>query len=306
MCFILKLENELENNVSKEKNKLVLIDAPLYGYWSALWRSFYSRRLYVDVGKRWKGTGLLYLLFIIAILSIPFFFKMTITLRQSFNSQIIEPLENIPVFYVQNGQVIFDKPMPYLVKNSKDQIVAIIDTTGKINSFTNEYPDLGILVNKDRISFLIPNPPLFNLNNQSPPSMNKPIVQPFDKEINFVFNGKQFVEQNSVIGLKYGAQLMVYPIILSLLFSIFTVFFLVLALLGQTFSTVFFSFKLSFLASSRLLIVAGSPMLLFLLIMLTFDKIFSGSGFVLFFLLITYYSYALFALRSESRNLVAS
>ena len=42
----------------KIKNKLKLIDAPVYRYWDALYMSFYSRRLYVDVGKRWRGLGI--------------------------------------------------------------------------------------------------------------------------------------------------------------------------------------------------------------------------------------------------------
>src|SRR5476651_2545843 len=72
MYFIRKQVNVLENGVAKEKNKLKLIDAPVYGYWKALYMSFYSRRLYVDIGKRWHGFGLVYLLLAIAVLSLPF------------------------------------------------------------------------------------------------------------------------------------------------------------------------------------------------------------------------------------------
>jgi hypothetical protein len=305
MYFISKLENVLENGVTKEKNKLKPIDAPVYGYWSALWKSFYSRRLYVDIGKRWKGYGFIYLLLAIAIFSIPFFFRMTISFNQSFKEEITEPLLKMPLFYVQNGDVVFDKPMPYLIDNDKKQTVVIIDTTGTVNDFSDKYPYLTILINKNRISFRIPTPQLFTMSTQAPENKSKPIVQPFGKGANFVFDGKKFVEQNSITGLKLASQALLYPIIVAIFFSLFIVFFPVLGFLGQTFSTIFFSFKISFSASCRLLIVAGTPMLLLLFLMLTFNSIFQGLGFILFFLLTAYYAFALHVLRAESRQVVA-
>ncbi|MGC1182051.1 DUF1189 family protein [Legionella sp.] len=289
--------------MTKEKNTLKPINTPVYGYWSALWKSFYSGRLYVDVGKRWKGLGIFYLLLVIALFSIPFFFRMTISLNQSYKEQIMDPLLKIPVFYIQNGNVIFDKPMPYTINNDKNQTVVIIDTTGKVDNFSDAYPYLSILINKNKISFRIPSPQLFTMGNQLVPSRTTPIVQSFDKGTNLVFDGKKLVEQNSVTGLKYGSEVVLYPIIVGIFFSIFMVFFLVIALLGQTFSSIFFSFKISFPTSCRLLIVSGTPMLLLLFIFLTLNSIFEGLGVVLFFLLTVYYSYSLYMLRTESRQI---
>jgi len=302
MCFINTLENVLENGVSKVKNQLKPIDTPVYGYWSALYKSFYSRRLYVDVGKRWKGFGILYLLLVFFLFSIPLFGRMSVGLNQAFKEQIIGPLLKIPVFYIQNGSVVFDKPMPYLINNDKKQTIVIIDTTGKVSDFTAQYPYLSILINKNQIAFRIPNAQIFPMNTPAAPSKSAPLVRTFDKESNLVFDGKKLVEQNSIAGLKYASQVMLYPIIVTMLFSIFIVFFLVLSLLGQTFSRIFFSFKIKFAASTRLLIVAGTPMLLLLLIILTLNRMFPGVGIILFFLLILYYSYALYALRAESRQ----
>ena len=97
-----------------------------------------------------------------AVLSIPFTLRMSLVFNQSFNQQIIDPLLQIPTFYVQNGEVSFDKPMPYLIKNKKGQVVLIIDTTGKVDDFTEQYPYLSILINKNIIYFKIPTPQLFN------------------------------------------------------------------------------------------------------------------------------------------------
>lgn len=292
--------------MSKAKNKLKPINTPVYRYWSALYMSFYSRRLYVDVGKRWNGFCILYLLLVIALFSIPFFFRMSLSLDQSFKEQISDPLLKIPVFYIQNGNVIFDKPMPYLINNDKNETVVIVDTTGQVNDFTDKYPYLSILINKNQISFRVPSPQLFTMSNRDAlPIKGAPIVQPFDKGSNLVFDGKKLVEENSIVGLKYASQVMIYPIVVSIFFSIFVVFFLVLALLGQTFSGIFFGFKINFATSSRLLIVSGTPMLLLLLVMLTLNSVFQGLGVILFFLLTVYYSFALYALRAESRQMVA-
>lgn len=288
--------------MSKVKNQLKPMDTPVYRYWSALYMSFYSRRLYVDVGKRWKGWGVLNLLLAIAVFSIPFFLRTTVSLNQTFKTQITEPLLKIPVFYIQNGDVIFDKPMPYIIKNAKNQPVVIIDTTGKVNDFS-EYPYLSILINKNSIAFKIPNPELFNMGNPAP-SHSTPLVQSFDKGTNLVFQGKKIAQQNTITGLQYASEIVLYPIIVGMFFAIFIVFFPVLALLGQNFSSIFYSFKINFKTSCRLLIVAGTPMLFLLMMFLTLNCVFVGLGFVLFFLLIAYYSFAVYALRAESRNVV--
>lgn len=289
--------------MSKGKNKLKPIDTPVYRYWSALYMSFYSRRLYIDVGKRWRGFGLLYLLLAIALFSIPFFLRTSYSLDDAIKNQIINPLTKIPIFYIQNGEASFDKPMPYLIKNNQGKVVVVIDTTGKVNDFTNDYPELTILINKNKISIKPPKLQLFFMD-QSLPDIGPPQVETFDKETNLVFDGKKIAEQNSAVKVKYFSQLLLYPMIIAMFFSLFIVFFLVLGFLGQLFSTMFFSFKIPFKTSTRLLIVACTPMLLLLLVLIAMNLIFIGLGAVLFFLLTGYYCFALYALRSESRRLV--
>jgi hypothetical protein len=305
MYFIRKQENVLENGVAKQKNKLKLIDAPVYGYWKALYMSFYSRRLYVDVGKRWRGFGLLYLLLVITVFSIPLSLKMGANLTQSFNKQIIDPLLQIPTVYVQNGEVSFDKPMPYFIKNKKSEVVSIIDTTGTIDGFSEKYPYLTILINKNIIYFKLPKPQLVpELIDQ--PNTGTPLSQPFGKGANFVFDGKKIVAENSMNKFKYMAQIMTYPVLIAMFYSMFVVLFLVLAFLGQVFSRIFFSFKITFMQSSRMFLVATTPMLLVLMLMLTINKLFPGFGFILMAILTTYFCLAIYSLRAESRQMVST
>lgn len=303
MYLIRKMDNVLENGVAKVKNKLKPIDAPVYGYWSALYRSFYSRRLYVDVGKRWKGLGIVYLLLVIAVLAIPLSVRMGLEFNKTYNEQLIEPLTQIPVFQIQNGDVQFDHPMPYLIKNDKNQVIIIIDSTGKINNFTPEYPDLKILITKTTLYFKIPTPSLFSM--QEGMGQAVPLAQSFGKEMNVVFDGKRIASEDGVSSIKYFTYLLIYPIVIAILYSIFLTMLLVIAFLGQVFSRIFFSFEISFLKSSRLLMVASTPMLLVLIIDLAVDWFFAGFGIILIALLTAYYSFALYSLRAESKQMVA-
>ncbi|HEL8434089.1 TPA: hypothetical protein U0D75_002421, partial [Legionella pneumophila] len=101
MYLMREQENVWESGVAKEKNKLKPIDAPIYSYWQALYMSFYSKRLFVDVGKRWRGIGLIYLLLVVAICSIPFSIRIASDFNKTFNQQIIQPLLQLPTVYVQ-------------------------------------------------------------------------------------------------------------------------------------------------------------------------------------------------------------
>ncbi|KGP63903.1 hypothetical protein EP47_07140 [Legionella norrlandica] len=289
--------------MAKEKKKLKPIDTPIYGYWSALFMSFFSKRLYVDVAKRWRGIGILYLLLAITVSSIPLSLRVAFDFNKTFNQQIIMPLSKLPTIYVQNGKVIFDKPMPYLIRNDRNQVVIIIDTTGKIEKFSNEYPDLNILINKNNIYFRLPTPELLGMS-QTTKNTGVPIVQPLDKGMNTVFDGKKIIQDNAVSGLKYASQLLIYPVVVTILYSITVVVLLAIAFLGQVFSKVFFSFSLSFMKSSRLLMVAATPMLVVLAIMLAFNLVFPGLGVILLTLMIAYYSYGVYSFRGESRQMV--
>lgn len=281
------------------------IDKPSYRYWDALYRSFYSKNLYVDVGKKWKGLGLLYLLLVIALLSIPLAIKLSMDIKTAFNDMLYDPLVKTPILYIQNGQLSFDKPMPYLVKNNKGKVVLIIDTTGSVNTFTTKYPDLSILINKDKLSYLIPIPKLptiAGLGSSATQQKSVPFVQSFGKAANEVFDGKRLVESHSISWLQIVIQWMTYPMVVAAFFSIFIIMFLVLAMMGQVLASVFFSFSLSYFTACRLLCVSSTPMLVFLIGTMTFHIIFNGMGIVLLGLLFVYYSLALFYMKQESRK----
>lgn len=304
MFFTKKQVNVLENGVAKKDTKLKPIDTPVYSYWSALYMSFYAKRLYIDVGKRWRGTGLLYLLLVIALAVIPYSLKMSREFNTDFNERLIAPILSLPTLYIQNGELNFDKPMPYFIKNDKGQVSVIIDTTGVVKEFTKEFPYLTLLINKKSMSVKMISPSIMTLSDDQT-LHGSVMVQPFDKNMNMMFDGKTIISSSSIYGLKYAAQLIIYPVIVAIFYSLFVIFFLVLAFLGQVFSRVFFSFKLKFKESSRLFMVASTPMVCVLLTFMTLNAVFYGFGFILLALLGLYFSIAIRAFRSDSTKMVA-
>jgi len=127
-----------------------------------------------------------------------------------------------------------------------------------------------------------------------------------DKNMNSVFDGKQFVHEKRMSRIMLFSKLIIYPIVIMAFFSIFIVLMLVIALLGQTFSLIFFSFKINYLKACPLLIVSATPMFLMLFTYFTFNLFFRGLGYVLITLLMGYYAFAVFSLKSDSLKIVSS
>ena len=94
--------------------------------------SFFSKRLYRDVGQNWKGSNLSYLFLLLAICWIP----PTLTLRkdmiESLNSNQVQLINQLPDIRISNGRVEIDQKEPYFIKKN-GKTVAIIDTTGSMN-----------------------------------------------------------------------------------------------------------------------------------------------------------------------------
>ncbi len=125
---------------NKEKN----ITASNYNYLQAIYKSFYSALLYVDIAKRWRGLGLSYLIVIIALASLPFSVRVMMNFNQFFINKIVFPVEKLPLLSVHHGEIEFENPMPYLIKNPEGQVVSLIDTTGIVTRIDNTYPHLSV------------------------------------------------------------------------------------------------------------------------------------------------------------------
>ena len=287
----------------KVKKDLQQVDAPIYRYWQALYMSFYRSRLYVDVAKRWRGIGILYLLLIISLASIPLSLRVMFDFNAYFNEQIISPIEHLPPLYVQNGETSFDKKMPYFIKNKTGDIVAIIDTTGTVTAITSEYPHLTVLITKDKLFF---RPPKFQLfyNKSMEATGDSIYAQSLSKNSNEVFVGKDWIKSSGISKLKFMAEALVYPAMTSFIFVLYLIFMLVLGFLGQLLAWMIFNVKLTLKAAFRLFIVAATPQIfLFYLLMLT-SIVFPGAGILYIALVVAYFSFAILSVRKESKGMV--
>ncbi len=280
--------------MKKQKTALQPIGKPIFGYWQALYRSFYSDRLYVDVAKRWQGFGFLYLCFIVSIFSIPLIINLMFYFNDYYDKQFFEPLSKIPTLYIQNGEVNFDKPMPYLIKGDQGQVLAAIDTTGKITKISEKYPNMTILITKNEIITRIPTPFTKTFADER--------VQVLSKDMNQVFNGEAWVKSSKLSNLKYFFLVMAPVMILFFFFSMLLVLIPVIAFLGQQFSLVFFRFKLKFKQASRLAIVASTPGMAYAMFSIMTGYIYRGYGFVSMIILFIYFSYGLIYVKRDSQQ----
>lgn len=101
----------------------------------SLFLSFYSKSLYQDVAKEWKGLALGYLLLVMAICWLPFSYDFHQFLNQ-YSSQILpDVVKQIPIITIAKGKLSIDKPEPYIVKQPGDGVTLIVfDTSGRYTS----------------------------------------------------------------------------------------------------------------------------------------------------------------------------
>lgn len=292
--------------MAEVKKALREIDKPFYRYWQALYHSFFNNRLYVDVGKRWRGFGIAYLLFLMFVVTLPFSMRVTLDFKNFFMEDLVLPLEQLPTLYIQNGLVSLDKPMPYIIKNKANKVVAIVDTTGAVNTINQTaYPDLNILITKDRLFYRFPSPQFFFKNDDVQQTASPIYVYPFNTHSNSVFDGKVWVKDSGILKLKYFFSAMIYPTIALVFFALFLVLLLAFALMGQ-FIAKLLKFSISFKQACRLIMVSVTPFMVILWCYLTIGWLTNRFGFVLPLILIFYFCFAVLSLKRESQKLVVS
>lgn len=288
--------------MSKNKD-LRLIDKPLYNYWQAIVRSFYSPRLYLDVSKRWRGMGALYILLVVAVFSIPLSIRFIGYMTDYINNDVLAPLEKMPPLYVQGGQISIDEPMPYKIKNDHGQVVAIIDTKADIKQLPYKYPNLATIIAKDAIYFRQPKPQQFLGSNLLiiDKEFSEYKLRPEDTE---VFDPKQWIEQSGVLTVRLIAQVLIYPIVVIFFYALYFVLLITLPMLGQLLAQVFFNFKLRYIEACRIFAVAATPQMLLFFLLLTFNVAFPGLGFIYVAILAGYYCFALAFIKREKKKMV--
>lgn len=109
-----------------------------FTYFGALWQSFFSRSLYIDVAKRWRGGAFLYLLLVVTLSWLPELAKRQMSLEQLRGDRADGLLRQVPAISITDGVASADVETPYFIKDPKDgKVLAIIDFTKHYRNLEN-------------------------------------------------------------------------------------------------------------------------------------------------------------------------
>lgn len=268
-------------------------------YSKTLYASFYSSVLYADVVKRWHGMGMVYLLFFIILGAIPLSGRVIMEFNHFFKEEILFPIQSLPLLTMKNGEITYNQPMPYLIKNNKGEVVSIIDTTGTVSEMNQEYPQLTVLITKNK---MILRPPSYKqFLGLAKDNIGNPIyTRTFDYGLNGALSGTEWIHSTGISRLNTLMQILVFPCVTLFYFSVFGVMLLLLSSLVQLYSDIFFNLKLPFKASCRLLAVAATPTLVLFFLIRWGNFSVPGMGLVYGVLILSYISYGLYSTKRLS------
>jgi hypothetical protein len=114
--------------------------------------SFFSKRLFQDVARNWRGAGFLYLLLLLAICWIPNTIKAIMSFSHFAAEEAPRFLDQVPNITITNGEVSISEPMPYTIKDpDSGAVIAILDTTGAMPDL--EGSEAHVLLTKTKLIF---------------------------------------------------------------------------------------------------------------------------------------------------------
>jgi hypothetical protein len=209
--------------------------------------SFFSKRLYRDVGYNWKGANFAYLFLLIAICCVPATLKVRERMLGSLQTSHTEILNQIPDIHIEEGQAAIPQQQPYFINRANGTPLAIIDTTGSMNYIDD--PKVMLLLTETKL-ILRRGKNLFNTFD---------LAGIADLEINKVILNRWFqTAKDSIAPLSYGIFLMLSYIFAVMVLLFFAIIGLILAHL--------FNNPLGFAGSLRIATVAATPAIIFITI----------------------------------------
>ena len=94
--------------------------------------SFFSKRLYRDVGRNWKGANMTYVFLLLAICCVAPTLSLRKDMIQTLDGNHMKLINQLPDIRIKNGLVEVEQEQPYYIMNNGSP-VAIIDTSGSMN-----------------------------------------------------------------------------------------------------------------------------------------------------------------------------
>ena len=287
----------------KNKQGIKPIDQPDYTYWQALYMAFYSRRLFIDVVKRWRGFGAGYFILLISLISIPWSIIYTEQFVRYFNDEIRYPLENMPLLTIQNGEASIDRHMPYFVKSKTGFRAIEIDTINDIKAFPKQYPTLMILITKDKIYYRAPK--IESLSKFSLSTADAKVsTYTFDKNDNEVFSGRAWVKTSKIGVIEAYASIFIYPLVIGVFLGLYSLYSIVLSSIGRLIASVILKYKITFIDSFRLTWVASTaPLMSFTVLQCLGVNLYGSAPYYVAFVA-CYFAFAVIVVKRESQTMV--
>jgi hypothetical protein len=121
-----------------------------YSIFHPLVLSFFSKSLYRDVGKQWRGTGLLYLLLVVALLWIPTTIKVHLEFGRFVANDAAGITQQIPAITITRGQVSTDAVVPHYIKDPKTGAVLVMIDTSE-NASESGDPAVPLVLTKTKL-----------------------------------------------------------------------------------------------------------------------------------------------------------
>lgn len=287
----------------KKKQGIKPIDQPDYTYWQALYMALYSRRLFIDVVKRWRGFGVGYFILLISLISIPWSIIYTEQFVRYFNDEIRYPLENMPLLTIQNGEASIDKHMPYFVKGKTGFRAIEIDTINDIKAFPKQYPTLMVLITKDKIYYR--SPKIESLSKFSLSTEDAKVsTYTFDKNDNEVFSGREWVKTSKIGVIEAYASFFIYPLVIGVFLGLYSLYSIILSSIGRLIASVILKYKISFIDSFRLTWVASTaPLMMFTVLQCLGVNLYGSAPYYVAFVA-CYFAFAVIVVKRESQTMV--
>ena len=102
-----------------------------YSRFTALVLSFFSKPLYRDVARGWRGIGLLYLVLLLALTWLPPILRGHLSFRRFVRDDAPAVVDQVPTLTIRDGMVSIAEAEPYFIRDPETgRAFVYIDTSG--------------------------------------------------------------------------------------------------------------------------------------------------------------------------------
>ena len=286
-----------------DKKQIRKLNAPHYKHWQALYAALYSHALYVDVGKRWRGMGIRYLLCVLMLATIPLSTKIMLHTYQYIDNSVLYPMSSLPTIQIDNGTVLIDKPLPYFIKDRHNEVVAMVTRFDTMENLLMYYPNLSLLITINKLYFKTPDFPDLIISTKEKKS--QPIYEKsFENVAHEIFHGSDWVKSLKVQSFTWIMVLSIYPITIFFFFGLLSTMVMLLALFGQITARIMLNYQLKYRQACRLIAVCSTlPMYMFFILVSIMDPNTSRSSLYILGVVAIYFYAAVLSLKRETQKI---